>query len=359
MTPAAGLAGRLAARIRADGPLRFSAFVDAALYDEAAGFYATGGRAGRRGDFLTGPEVGPLFGAVLARAVDAWWRELGSPEVFTLVDAGAGPGTLARAVLAAGGDAATAGALRYVAVERSRVQRERHPAGIDSVDELPPAPLVGAVFANELADNLPFDVAVFDDGWRLACVTERDGRLLEVLRPMPPDLAALAALLPARAALGARAPLASGAVHWLRDALARVQAGRVVLVDYTSATPDLAGRPWREWLRTYRGHERGGHPLADPGTQDVTSEVPLDQLAAAVRPPDVVRSQAAFLAAHGIGDLVAEGRRIWAERAHLGDLAAVKARSRLRESDALTDPDGLGGFTVAEWLVPATAVARR
>jgi hypothetical protein len=47
---------------------------------------------------------------------------------------------------------------------------------------------------------------------------------------------------------------------------------------------------------------------------------------------------------------VEEGRRISAERAHLGDLTALKARSRMREGDALTDPAGLGGFTVAEWL---------
>ncbi len=64
----AALADRLRARIRADGPITVGAFVEAALYDTDDGFYATGGRAGRRGDFLTAPEVGPLFGAVIARA---------------------------------------------------------------------------------------------------------------------------------------------------------------------------------------------------------------------------------------------------------------------------------------------------
>ena len=347
------LADELVARMRTEGPLRFSAFVEAALYDESHGFYATGGRAGRRGDFLTSPEVGPLFGAVVGRAVDAWWREAGEPAAFTLVDAGAGPGTLARAVLACDSQARAAGALRYVAVERSAAQRRRHPGGVTSKPDLPTEQFVGAVVANELADNLPFDVAVYDGGWRLALVSERDGRLVEVLGAMPADLAPLAAALPPTADLGDRAPLAAGAARWLGDALARLTTGRVVLLDYMAPTAELAGRPWRDWLRTYRGHERGAHPLADPGSQDVTAEVPLDQLAAVVRAPDRVRTQAAFLAAHGIGDLVAEGRRIWAERAHVGDLAAVAARSRLRESDALTDPDGLGGFTVAEWLVPA------
>ena len=70
----------------------------------------------------------------------------------------------------------------------------------------------------------------------------------------------------------------------------------------------------------------------------------LDQLAA-VQEPDAVRSQAQFLALHGLDDLVAEGRRVWAERAGVGDLAAVRARSRVREAEALTDPAGLGAFT--------------
>ena len=96
-----GLASRLADRIARHGPLSYEAFIEAALYDEMDGFFASGGVAGRGGDFLTSPEVGPLFGAVLARALDLWWDELGRPDPYVVVDAGAGPATLARSVLAA------------------------------------------------------------------------------------------------------------------------------------------------------------------------------------------------------------------------------------------------------------------
>ena len=51
----------------ARGPIGFDEFMDVALYDPQVGFYMRGGGAGRRRDFLTSPEVGPLFGAVLAR----------------------------------------------------------------------------------------------------------------------------------------------------------------------------------------------------------------------------------------------------------------------------------------------------
>jgi hypothetical protein len=91
-------------------------------------------------------------------------------------------------------------------------------------------------------------------------------------------------------------------------------------------------------LRTYRGHERGGAPLDALGTQDITCEVPLDQL-----PGLKAERQVDWLRAHGIDDLVDEGRRRWHERTET-DLAAIRARSRIHEADALLDPAGLGAF---------------
>jgi SAM-dependent MidA family methyltransferase len=343
------LAARIAARVRRDGPLPFSTFVDLALYEEPGGFYASGGEPGRRGDFLTSAEVGPLFGAVLARALDQWWIELGRPDPFTFVDCGAGPGTLARALL--GADADCRDALQLVLVERSARLRARHPvdARVESRHDLPAGPITGVVFANELLDNLGFDLLERHEGeWREVRVDVRNGAIAERLVPAAPSRLAG---VPDDAPDGARVPVQGQAQAWLGAALAVVPRGRVVVVDYADTTASMAARPWRDWVRTYRGHERGGHPLADPGAQDVTVEVAVDQLAA-VRPPAVHRRQAEFLRAHGIDALVADGRRIWQERAHLGDLTAIRARSRVREAEALVDPAGLGGFAVIEWLTP-------
>ena len=322
-------------------PVPFDRFMADALYGPG-GFYTSGGRAGRRGDFITSPEVGPLFGAVVARFLDAEWRRIGEPDEFVVVDAGAGPGTLARSVLAATPDCASA--LRYVTVDVSAVQREQHPDGVESTDVLPPGPFDGVIIANELLDNLPFRLAVYDDGWREAYVsTGPDGRPAERLSdrfdPLPP-------VLPRTASLGARAPLQDAAAEWVTDARARLRSGSVVVLDYgVASTAELAVRPWREWLRTYRAHERGGHYLSEPGTQDITTDIAIDQLPE----PDAVRSQAQWLQVHGVDEFVDAGRRYWSEHAAQPDLTALRMRSRIAAAAPLLDPAGLGGFLVCEW----------
>ncbi len=319
----------------------FENFMDDALYG-SDGFYTRSGFAGRRGDFITSPEVGPLFGAVLARHLDAEWRRIGSPSTFTVVDAGAGPGTLARSVMTSAPDCSAA--LQYVAVETSAAQRGRHPNGVESTDSMPAEPFDGVIIANELLDNLPFRLAVFDQGWREAFVeTSYDGqraeRLSRPLDPVPP-------VLPPNGKIGARAPIVDQARAWVDEARSRLRSGSVLVIDYGVArTAELAMRPWRDWLRTYRGNERGEHYLRAPGTQDITTDVPFDQLPE----PDSVRTQAQFLQLRGIDDLVDEGRRIWTEQAARPGLEAMRMRSRISESEALLDPAGLGGFLVAEW----------
>jgi len=325
-----------------DGALRFDEFMRLALYGEH-GFYTAregGGRAGRRGDFLTAPEVGPLFGVLVARYLDGEWDRIGQPDPFVVVDAGAGPGTLARSVLAAAPRCRDA--LAYVAVERSAGQRAEHPAGVESRETIPSAPFDGVVLAVELLDNLPFRLAVFDEAWREAFVVTAGDDFAEILSaplsPVPPEL-------PSRAAHGARAPLCAEAAIWVEATRRLIRRGSLLVVDYARPTAALAALAWRDWLRTYRGHERGGHYLRHPGAQDVTADVAIDQLPS----PYWMSTQAEFLHRLGIDELVAQGRATWTEAAAYPDIHAMTMRSRVREAEALLDPAGLGAFTVAEW----------
>ena len=326
------------------GALPFDDFMSLALYGDG-GFYIRSsdagrtGMAGRRGDFITSPEVGPLFGTVMARAFDTWWEQLGRPDPFVVVEAGAGPGTLARSVLAA--RPACVESLRYVAVEVSATQRAMHPAGVESRATMPTEPFVGVIIANELLDNLPFRLFVHDGEWQEAHVGSDGERFVEVLR----RCAALPSCLPVSSAHGARVAVQEVAAQWVADSLSLVTSGRVVVIDYSTTTEAMAQRPWREWLRTYASQNRGTHYLASVGEQDITAEVAVDQLSGTTS----VETQADFLRSHGIEDLVAEGKQVWQRAASAPDVAAMKMRSRVSEAEALLDTNGLGGFSVMQW----------
>jgi SAM-dependent MidA family methyltransferase len=331
-----------AAIVAAGGAIPFNQFMHISLYGEN-GFYTNSGKAGRRGgDFITSPEVGPLFGTVIARALDAWWSELGSPSRFDVVECGAGPGTLARSILAAKPQCMDA--LRYVAVEVSAAQRALHPDNIESRETMPEGPITGVVLANELLDNLPFRLFVFDGAWLEAFVAQTpDGKFVEVLHK--PTV--LPSVLPETAALGSRVPIQDAASAWVGSALSSIERGRLVLFDYCSTTTsEVAALPWREWLRTYKEHERGGHYLLEPGSQDITSQVVLDQLPGGCE----VMPQAQFLSQWGIDDFVREGVTYWENMTGTPDIAALKMRSRVAEREALTETAGLGGLTCMTWI---------
>ena len=296
----------VAAEIRRLGPLPFSEVMRIALYDPDHGFYAAGGHAGRRGDFITSAEVGPLFGAVIAAYLDARWHELGSPPTFLVVEVGAGIATLARTVLAAA--PACLGALTYVLVEQSEALRTRHgdhlalsdpafafapldedgePFAADGADrgptfvslaERPAGAFAGVVLANELLDNLPFDqLALVGGTWREVRVAldSDDTALVELLTPAEADDAAWAAAVAPAAAEGSRVPRQRAAAHWVRDVLGQLERGSLLVLDYADDSASLAMRPPDEWIRTYREHERGDPPLAALGTQDITVELSL------------------------------------------------------------------------------------
>lgn len=361
-------------------------FVEAALYDPGTGFFATGHGAGRAGaDFVTSPEVGPLFGACVARALDRWWHDLGDPDPFVVMEAGAGNGRLCREVLRAEPDCAVA--LRYVLVERSAAladaQRElltvepfEHALGpsgpdladggipqpvegtgpiVSALEELPALTVDGVVIANELLDNLAFDlVERTADGWlEIRVGVSDDGQFYEV--PVRAAEEIVTWLDGLDAPVGARLPVQRAAGEWIEDCATRLRRGVVLILDYAADLDEMVARGMETfgpvgWLRTYRGHGRGGGPLEDPGSQDITTDVLLPPLRREARRAGFTIamevSQAEWLQSVGIDELVEEGQARWAAGAARGDLEALAGRSRITEATALTDPAALGAHTV-------------
>jgi NADH dehydrogenase [ubiquinone] 1 alpha subcomplex assembly factor 7 len=366
-------------RIEREGPIAFDAFVELALYG-AGGFFSRARGAGRAGrDFVTSPEVGPLFGALVGRALDGWWRDARSPDPFVVIEVGAGRGRLAADVLAGAPECAPA--LRYVLVERSAalrtaqrelltvepfedglgpVVRDDDDAPVPvtgmgpiatSLDELPAVALDGVIIANELVDNLPFRIVERRgrEWWEVRVALDGDD-LIETLVPATDELATEADAVVADAPAGARVPVPTALVDWLRRCAAALRRGRVVLIDYAATATELVERGQAGWLRTYRDHGRGASPLVDPGEQDLTADVPREFLVHAAARAGLrlerVLTQAEWLTELGVDDLVADARAEWDARAHIGDLEAIRHRSRVSEGAALVDPAGLGAHQV-------------
>jgi len=236
-------------------------------------------------------------------------------------------------------------AMKYVAVEISESQRAMHPDFVESAEEFPDRMIQGVVLANELLDNLPFKLFVFDGTWKEAFVSiDHSGRFVEVLR----TVSNIPEVLPASAPLGSRAPIQEAAAQWLLSVSLKLSKGKVLVFDYCSeSTSEIAVSPWREWLRTYRNHERGEHYLLEPGSQDITSQVMIDQLMEAV-PGLSVTKQSDWLQHWGIQELVSEGEKYWEQHKSSPDVFTLKMRSRGNEAHLIADSAGIGAYSVLE-----------
>lgn len=320
--------------------ISFAEFQERALY--GPGGYFSNNTVGK--DFKTSPTLGTVFARVLGNALDEWWSDLGEPARFDVIEGGGGDGTLAKAILEL--DLRCKNAIKYTIIERSAAALDALRESVLSyATSLPYDPVAGVILANEMLDNMPVSLFEFDgDQWREVCVKDTDGT--ETFREaMPMMVERLEDLVPSAIA-GTRVPLQTEARGWIADAHEALSEGRIVCFDYARTTSEMAALEQHEWLRTYRGQQPGVHPLQDPGLQDITCDVALDQL-----PTAHTSTQAEFLERFGIDDIRAEAQRVWEANAADGGMTAMKARSELSEIDALTDPNGLGGFTVFEWPV--------
>jgi SAM-dependent MidA family methyltransferase len=340
----ASLAERLRARIEAEGPLTFAEFMEAALYDPASGFYSRA-PVGERGDFVTSPHLSPAFGILLANQVDEFWRMLGEPDHFSVVEVGAGDGTLGQQLL----EALPADArvhTRYTAVDRSLAARrtlvERGLAVAADLVEVA-GPVTGCILANELLDNVPFHrlrrtpqrVAEVYVGWR------EGGFVLEEGPVSRPELTDRLPQLDVGAEWPVR-PLALRFVDEVRRVLSR---GYVWVADYAIREGEDAS------IHSYRGHRVEGDVLGDPGSRDITAGVDFGDLKrhAEERGLSVWGPVAQRYALLRLGfrelDRRAQARQIEA-LGHRRGIEALRIYSNRARANLLLGRGGLGDFSV-------------
>lgn len=320
--------------------------MSAALYHPRLGYYRRdAATVGPDGDFLTSPEVHPIFGAAVACAVEDAWRALGGPATFRMIEVGPGTGALAEAMLASlPPDARDALSLTLVEQNRHAARRQRGRlarfADLDlrwagDLSDLPDGS-AHLVCANELLDALPVHRLRHRDRWLELRVdwSPETGFRDHPGEPAPALLRSLAGVEPSDGQIAEVSPARAGMITALAAKLGR---GRMLLFDYGYDRAELYAPHRRDGTlaAAYR-HVPGDDPYARSGEQDLTAHIDLDQV------------REAALAA-GLQPLPVIPQRDWLGRLeprilHRGDLAARRAL------DVLRDPEGLGRITVMAFL---------
>ncbi len=280
--PRTPLTDILVERIAREGPLTFAAFMEACLYHPEYGYY-TRHRAGR--DYVTSPEVSPLFGRLLVRQLEEMWGILGRRERFDLLECGAGSGLLAGQILAAAGELFPDffRALRVTLVESSRGLRERarealraHGDKVRFEERLPTGRVRGCLLSNELVDALPVHrVVQRRGGLREIYVDARNGQLIETEGELSSaDLARYLERYGAPLQEGQQAEVHPAALRWLEQAAEALERGFLLTIDYGYRARELYGPAHlRGTLLAYREHRAHEDWLAWPGEQDLTAQV--------------------------------------------------------------------------------------
>jgi SAM-dependent MidA family methyltransferase len=349
---------RIHAEIARDGPITFARFMELALYDPDGGYYRSADvPPGREGDFLTAPEIHPIFGATLSRAVADAWEKLDRPDAFVLREVGAGTGALAVAVLEAlAVDRPDLAAIvRYDPIEvderrLTAIDNRLHAVGFATALLDPAAsgrPIDGVVVANEVLDALPTHRVIAADGELLErFVGSRDGAFVEVDgAPSTPRLAARLAAEGIALADGQEAEVCLALDPWIADVAAGLRRGLVLLIDYGYPAAELYD-PMRRHdgtLRAYLRHRVHDDPLIHVGRQDLTAHVDVtavERAATAVGLEHLgTTTQSAYLIGLGIEDRL---RAIQTDPA-----TTMEAYLALRSSIVrLLDPRAMGRFRV-------------
>ncbi|MDR2614015.1 MAG: SAM-dependent methyltransferase [Candidatus Accumulibacter sp.] len=274
---------------RAGGWIGFNRFMEMALYTPGLGYYSGGAhKFGEAGDFVTAPELGPIFAqtlAVQARQI----LDLGAPHI---IEVGGGSGRLAADLLL---ELERLDRLpeSYRFLELSGELRERQRAmlaelaphllpRVDWLDRLPTR-FCGLVLANELLDALPVHLARWDDeaifergvAWRDGRLVWEDvparGRLLERAQGIAAEYQPPA---------GYVSEIGLAASDWTAAWGALLERGALLLIDY--------GFPRHEFYHPQRmsgtlmchyRHHAHDEPFFLPGLQDITAHVDFTAIA--------------------------------------------------------------------------------
>ena len=345
---------RLEARVReeiarAGGWISFARFMQLALYEPGLGYYSAGAhKLGAAGDFVTAPEVAPVFSRCVAVQCEEVLRTLGGGDVLEL---GAGSGVMAAALLE---ELERRDALprRYLILDVSADLRERQRATlaaaaprllarVEWLDRLPEA-FTGVVVANEVLDAMPVERFVVRGGAVNALgVTWQLGRLEWSEARAPAALSAAARAIERETGAawpeGFASEINLGLGDWLAALAGSISRGVLLFVDYGLPRRELYAAERRAGtLLCHFRHRFHDDPFTRLGLQDITAWVDFTAVADAGASTGLdlagYTTQAHFLIGNGIGEFIAD----------VAELDVVSRVNLSRQAMVLTLPGEMG-----------------
>ena len=332
--------------IAASGPISFARFMERCLYAPGLGYYSAGRlKFGKDGDFITAPELGPLFARCVARALAPALHACGEEAVW--FELGGGSGAFARDCLLEL-QALDALPRHYWLLEPSADLRERQrerlqadlPAELFAhcawLDRPPQHAWSGVLFANEVLDALPITRFTLHDGEVFEEHVDVNAKGAFVRVDRPADALVAGAVRHLQRQLGRefedgyRSEVLPQLPWWLEAIAGEQTRGAVLFVDYGYVRREfyLPERRDGTLLCHYR-HRAHDDPLILPGLQDITASIDFTALAeagiGAGFEPVSYAFQSEFLIASGLDTAFAEAyQRTGDEAARYGLAQQVK-----------------------------------
>ncbi len=342
--------------------ITFAEYMELVLYHPLHGYYASSGeRISAAGDFLTSPHLADDFGEMIAIQLHQIWQILGEPQLFSIVEMGAGQGLLAAQILGYSRRVYPDffRSIYYLIIETAPAMIAAQQARLKDLPvrwcdwtDLEDRSIIGCFLSNELIDALPVhQVTVAKNRLQEVYVTngEQNNTFIEVVGELSTDRLANYWQLNNINLLNDKYPpeyqteVNLAALAWLAQVSKKLHRGYIISIDY-GYTADRYYNPMRSQgtLQCYYQHAYHNDPYINIGNQDITAHVDFT----------AVQNQGELLGLNTVGFIqqgmflmaLGLGERIAAISTTGGDIQSLlRRRQNLHQ---LIDPIGLGKFGV-------------
>ncbi|EKD72325.1 MAG: hypothetical protein ACD_45C00703G0010 [uncultured bacterium] len=332
----------------AGGHLSFARFMELALYAPGLGYYSAGmQKFGRQGDYVTAPEISPLFAKCIAKQCQQILTAIGSGDI---IEFGAGSGLFAKDLLLELEQRSSL-PTHYFILEVSAELRARQLhlfntecphllTRIQWLDTLPTFSINGIIFANEVLDAMPIHCFQrMDNTIKERCVSWQQDHFSWCVQPFSPETRTHLETQLQEFDLpnGYQSEINLMLSAWITSIAEILRQGTLLLIDYGYGRREYY-HPERHHgtLMCFYQHYKHANPLIFPGLQDITAHVDFTSIAESATLAGLslagFTTQAAFLLALGLLEL----------DNHAAQLSSIKKYQRNQDIKILTTPAQMG-----------------